>query len=117
MNIKRTMNITAAIIIVSFTLLIGFTLPLPWLICYLLAINIITFAYYGYDKIVAKTQINLWRVPEQTLHIITLIGGTPAALLAQKVMRHKTVKEEFRIIFWALIALQVAIIIGFIVYF
>lgn len=36
------------------------------------------------------------RVPESTLLTLALIGGSPAAIAAQQILRHKTRKEPFR---------------------
>lgn len=41
-----------------------------------------------------------WRVPENTLHLLALLGGWPGALYAQQTLRHKTQKTSFRIVFW-----------------
>jgi uncharacterized membrane protein YsdA (DUF1294 family)/cold shock CspA family protein len=62
------------------------------------AISIITFLAYLIDKKAAKK--NLWRTKENTLHLLSLAGGWPGALLAQKLLRHKSKKEEFQTTFW-----------------
>ena len=79
-------------------------LLLPPLVAYLLAINLITFTYYGLDKLAARRQ---WtRVPERVLHLLALLGGSPAALAGQRAWRHKTIKGRFRACFWAILFLQ-----------
>ena len=60
----------------------------------LLALSIVTLAVYGLDK--SAAQHGQWRTPEQTLHVLSLIGGWPGALLAQAVFRHKTSKVSFQ---------------------
>lgn len=47
-----------------------------------------------------------WRTNENTLHVFSLIGGWPAAFVAQKLLRHKSRKESFRILFWATVVLN-----------
>ena len=42
-----------------------------------------------------------WRTPEVNLHAVALLGGWPGALVARRVLRHKTRKQPFRTIFWA----------------
>lgn len=75
------------------------------LLAYLLSINIATMAFYGYDKLIAGSG---WvRVPELVLHSLALAGGSPAALLAQRLLRHKSLKPAFRIVFWLIVALQI----------
>jgi len=73
---------------------------------YLIAVNIVTFLIYGFDKRQA-VQSNI-RVPELLLHLLALIGGSPAAAIAQIVFRHKTKKTRFRIIFFLIIGVQIA---------
>jgi uncharacterized membrane protein YsdA (DUF1294 family) len=80
--------------------------PLP---AFLAAINLATFAAYGYDKSAARGEGGrLWRVPETVLHALALAGGTPAAFAGQKLLRHKTMKRPFRSWFWAIVVLQIA---------
>jgi uncharacterized membrane protein YsdA (DUF1294 family) len=74
---------------------------------YLAAINLITFLFYGYDK--RQSQSNNFRVPELILHLLALLGGTPGALLGQLVFRHKTKKLSFRIVFLAIVLIQVGL--------
>jgi uncharacterized membrane protein YsdA (DUF1294 family) len=78
-----------------------------WLACWLVAVNTVTFGYYGYDKVRARG--NASRVPEVVLHGLTAVGGSPAALLAMQLFRHKTVKGSFRILFWSIVVLQVSV--------
>jgi uncharacterized membrane protein YsdA (DUF1294 family) len=76
------------------------------LLGYLAGINVAAIALYGYDKRAAvKSRL---RVPENVLHGVALLGGSPAALLSQKLFRHKTVKPSFRITFWLIVVVQVA---------
>ncbi|HEY9147657.1 MAG TPA: DUF1294 domain-containing protein, partial [Gammaproteobacteria bacterium] len=74
------------------------------LLAYLAAVNLITIMMYGYDKAVAGT--GKVRVPELLLHLLALLGGSPAALLAQRLFRHKTRKAPFQLVFWLTVALQ-----------
>ena len=73
---------------------------------YLLAILI-----YGYDKLISGRG---WtRVPEKVLHSLAFFGGSPGALIAMLWFRHKTVKGSFRAMYWAIVFLQVALLIGY----
>ena len=47
-----------------------------------------TFTVYGVDK--AKARRSAWRVPEKTLFLLPLLGGSVGALLGMLVFRHKT---------------------------
>lgn len=88
---------------------------LDWLVGYLLGVNLATFCLYGYDKAAAGREGRL-RVPERVLHLFALVGGTPMAFVGQRAFHHKTVKRSFRIVFWTVFALQVAVI-GACIYF
>ena len=63
------------------------------LIWYLAAINFITWVVYGADKIKAKS--GKWRIPERTLLLLALIGGSLGALAGMILFRHKTRKPKF----------------------
>jgi len=78
---------------------------------YLMGINLITFLFYGYDK--RQSLKSKERVPEFTLHLLALLGGTPGALLGQLSFRHKTKKLSFRIVFWAIVLIQAGLGFGY----
>ena len=68
--------------------------------------SLICYMAYAADKRAAGRGAR--RTPENTLHILALIGGWPGALLAQQLLRHKSVKAEFRSAFWATVLFNVA---------
>lgn len=76
------------------------------LLVYLLAINIITFATYGIDKMKAKR--NKWRISEATLLLLALCGGSLGAWAGMKVWHHKTKHLKFKYGVPAIILLQIA---------
>lgn len=76
--------------------------------CWLVAANVVTFGYYGYDK--SQAQNGGPRVPELVLHGLTALGGSAGAYAGMQLFRHKTVKGMFRLLFWLIVALQVALI-------
>ena len=61
---------------------------ITYLLWYLAAVNLVTFTVYGVDK--AKDRRGAWRVPEKTLFLLPLLGGSVGALLGMLVFRHKT---------------------------
>ncbi len=79
-----------------------------WLGHWLIVINGVTFIYYGLDKFLA--QRSGYRIPEVALHTLGALGGSPAALLAMWLFRHKTLKASFRILFWGIVIAQIAIL-------
>lgn len=97
------------VIVVSVTAVLFYGLGLDWLWAWLLSVNIATFGLYAYDKS-AASRAGRSRVPERTLHLFALLGGTPAAWLAQQKLRHKTTKASFRRLFRSVLALQIAML-------
>ena len=76
------------------------------LLVWYLVIGLVTFFVYAKDK---RAAINgNWRVPEKTLHILSVAGGWLGALIAQDKLRHKTQKQPFRAIYWLTVAMNVA---------
>ena len=80
-------------------------------ILYLVILNITTFFYFGIDKFKAHKKYR--RIPEKPLWILSLIGGSPAALLAMKFFRHKTKKNSFQAVIILILALQIGLIFFF----
>ena len=72
-------------------------LEMSWLVLYYGA-SIITYGVYARDKTAAQNAGR--RVPESTLHLMSLVGGWPGALIAQALLRHKTRKTSFLIGYW-----------------
>ena len=62
--------------------------PAGLLAAWLLVINLATFAVYGADK--RRARRGAWRVPERTLLLLPLLGGSVGALLGMRVFHHKT---------------------------
>lgn len=84
----------------------GFSPPL--LLAYL-GLSVIAFLVYCFDKSAAVS--GRWRTPEQTLHLLSLAGGWPGALVAQQVLRHKTSKQSFVYAFWFTVLLNVGLFV------
>jgi uncharacterized membrane protein YsdA (DUF1294 family) len=78
-------------------------LPLVILLLYLVA-SAVSFLLYKHDK--SSAQQGRWRTNENTLHMFSLIGGWPGAFLAQKLLRHKSRKQSFRILFWTTVVVN-----------
>lgn len=71
----------------------------PALLAAYALLSVVTFVVYAADKSAARRGAR--RVPESTLHLLSLLGGWPGALVAQQVLRHKTRKQSFRAVFFA----------------
>lgn len=55
------------------------------------------------------------RISEADLLALALLGGSPGALLARKLFRHKTRKEPFSTQLFVIVALQIGAILGFMI--
>lgn len=100
-----TLFIIPAFLVVYFAASLLWEPPLWFALIYLIA-SAITFLAYSNDKSCA--QRGEWRISENTLHMLSIAGGWPGALLAQQLLRHKSAKAEFRLVFWATVAMNVA---------
>lgn len=78
-------------------------LPLAVLGLYVGA-SLAAFIAYAADKTAARN--NRWRTPENTLHLLALVGGWPGALIAQNRLRHKSSKTSFLAVFWLTVLLN-----------
>ena len=59
-----------------------------YFIIYLIIINLIAFIAMYLDK--RKARYGKWRIPEQSLFILALIGGSIGAIIGMYTFRHKT---------------------------
>lgn len=75
-----------------------------WVVALYAGMSLSSGLLYWSDKRNATT--GGWRTPESTLHLVALAGGWPGAIVAQRVLRHKTVKVDFRIVFWCTVAIN-----------
>jgi uncharacterized membrane protein YsdA (DUF1294 family) len=84
----------------------------PYMLGYgYLAISLVTFCIYYFDKFASLN--GRWRVPENSLHLLAVFGGWPGAMLGQRILRHKTVKQPFRRIFWLTVMINCVVILVF----
>jgi len=63
------------------------------LLSYFAAINLIGFALMGIDKYKAKKRA--FRIPEATLFIVAIIGGSIGSIIGMYAFRHKTRHRSF----------------------
>ena len=74
---------------------------------YLLAINVVAFIMYGIDKY--KTKKAKWRIPEATLLLLDVLGGSIGAWMGMKVWHHKTMHKKFKYGIPAILLIQIAL--------
>ena len=82
------------------------TRPAFWLAAYLVLMNLVTFGVDGADK--RRARRGQWRVPEKTLFLLPLLGGSIGALAGMRVFHHKTRHWYFRWGIPAIFLLQLA---------
>ena len=80
---------------------------------YLAVINVVTFFMYGIDKWKAKK--SKWRIRETALLGLAVLGGSIGAWLGMKVWHHKTQHKKFKYGVPAIIIVQLALIVYFII--
>lgn len=76
----------------------------PVIFAIYLITSLTAFVAYAMDKAAARK--GTWRTQESTLHILSLLGGWPGALIAQQKLSHKSRKQPFRAVFWLTIVVN-----------
>ena len=82
---------------------------LKYVLYYLAAINLVTFLVYGIDKLRAKR--GAWRIPEKTLFLLPILGGSVGAIAGMKVFHHKTKHWYFKYGLPLILILQIALVV------
>ena len=108
---KRGRGYLSIVVAGIFLIVVGFSvltarIPYQILSLYIVA-SLFTFIIYALDKSAAKN--GAWRTQESTLHLLSLVGGWPGALIAQQKLRHKSKKQSFRSVFWVTVLLNVGV--------
>ena len=75
--------------------------------CCLTVVNAVAFIMYGIDKYRARN--GKWRIPEATLLMLAVVGGSVGAWLGMKVWHHKTRYRKFRYGVPAILLLQIVV--------
>lgn len=79
------------------------------LIIYFIIINLVGLFSMYLDKYKAKK--HLWRIPEATLFLIAIIGGSIGSILGMRIFHHKTRHWYFVYGMPAILILQIALIV------
>lgn len=82
---------------------------LKYFYSYLLFINVIAVIVCFTDKIKAKN--GSYRIPEKTLFVISILGGSVGMYVAMKTIRHKTKHKRFMIGIPLIIFLQLLLFV------
>ena len=78
------------------------------LICYFLIVNLIGFLSMYVDK--RRARKHLWRIPETTLFIIAIVGGSIGSIVGMHLFRHKTRHWYFVYGMPAILIIQIALV-------
>lgn len=79
------------------------------ILIYLLIINLIGFYMMWSDK--RKAKKGEWRIPEQSLFIVTALGGGIGTIAGMYIFRHKTKKLKFTIGLPTIVILEIILVI------
>ena len=76
---------------------------------YFTVINCISFLVMGIDK--RRAQKRAWRIPESTLFVLALIGGSLGSIIGMHLFHHKTRHWYFLYGMPAILILQVLLVL------
>ncbi|MBO5209904.1 MAG: DUF1294 domain-containing protein [Lachnospiraceae bacterium] len=82
---------------------------ISYLVIYLVIINLIGFAIMGIDKLKARKRA--WRIPESTLFVIAIIGGSLGTTIGMHLFHHKTRHWYFLYGMPAILFIQIALVV------
>lgn len=99
-----TLVIFAALFLVVVAVSVLMTRIHPLVLAIYIGVSLLTFIIYAIDKSAAIKGTQ--RTPENTLHLLSLAGGWPGALIAQQKLRHKSKKPSFQAVFWLTVLLN-----------
>lgn len=80
-----------------------------YIVLYLAIINLTGFIMMGIDK--RKARKRAWRIPEATLFVIALVGGSLGTTVGMHVFHHKTRHWYFLYGMPAILFLQIAVVV------
>lgn len=78
------------------------------ILIYLLVINLAGFLSMMLDK--QKAKKDKWRIPERTLFLFAILGGSIGSILGMRVFRHKTKHWYFVVGMPLILVLQIALV-------
>ena len=85
------------------------TITIKNIIIYLIVINLIGFLAMFIDK--QKAKKGAWRIPENTLFMLTLLGGGIGTIAGMYTFRHKTKKLKFTVGMPAILICELLLIV------
>lgn len=121
MGIRLQYTLAGGLLALTLALILEGAFGLDLIYAWLIGINVVAFAFYGIDKLNSRLgeagavrhragEQKAVRVPEFSLLSYALVGGSPAALVAMLVFRHKVSKPSFLFPFFLIAAAQMAVL-------
>ncbi|MCR5399145.1 MAG: DUF1294 domain-containing protein [Lachnospiraceae bacterium] len=80
------------------------------MIIYIVVLNVMGYALMGIDK--ARAKKRGFRIPEATLFVVAIIGGSIGTIIGMFFFRHKTRKWYFAYGLPVILILQIALVIA-----
>lgn len=84
-------------------------LPL-WVLAAALGVNLLTVLAYVIDTQAAPARRS--HIPEAVMHLLSLLGGWPAAGLTQAIVRYRARNPFFKTLYWSTVTLHIALLMG-----
>lgn len=78
---------------------------------YILIVNILGYFLMFLDK--QKAKKHKWRIPENTLMLVAIIGGSIGSIIGMQTFRHKTKHIKFKFGIPIILILQVILLFSF----
>jgi len=114
MRTRRSRRLVHRLPLIGWVALLGWLAGFAWLLhsgrlpqaalAVVVIASLLAWIVYALDKRAAGRRRR--RVPENTLHLLELLGGWPGAFLAQRMLHHKSSKRGYQWVFWAIGVLQ-----------
>lgn len=80
------------------------------LVLYIIVVNVVSFTVMGIDK--RKAIKRAFRIPESTLFVLAIIGGSVGSIAGMHLFRHKTRHWYFLYGMPVILALQVMLVLA-----
>lgn len=99
-----------AVLFLMLLWILGYNAKLPLEVAFIYSgASVLAILMYSWDKSAAKVGAD--RIRESTLQTLSLLGGWPGALIAQKLFRHKNRKPEFQKVFWLTVLINCMVLL------
>lgn len=86
-------------------------IPLSWGLAWLMAVSLTAVLMTVWDK--SRARRHQWRVPERTLWLLAMLGGSLATYVTMLAIRHKTLHRRFMWGLPLLMVMQTALLLFF----